>query len=403
MAKFYLFAIVVMPSICHSQTLIGQNQIRSSPTAEQLRRQDNIKDLVVKLTCRSSDGNLEWFSAGLVFDLESDSTALAVTARHSLEASNSCSIKAEFKWTGSSAFDVRQLDLASFNADLAMLSITINKDIASHLEEVGDDALGTGVILSPGSHVHAIGFPRGKNWAINMVAGIIEDIDGSTIAFQGSGAATGSSGGPLLDGQRRIVGLVLLGDTFFSEAISIEKLVDVLRSNGRAPRILFRRKTSRVPDFRDEGVVQSTPRSVPEGAIAEPTIQCDGDTLSPSQKSKNQLFILFYLDQVREATDRLPRQEMINALKADGNRVVSRCQISYPGPPPTYLSFMSQCAFGDGVSYINPAYEEVAEAIARDMKKWANLPVHRCFLSDQKNKTLVEFGGIDIVVSLLSK
>ena len=78
--------------------------------------------------------------------------------------------------------------------------------------------------------VFALGYPRERAWNLPVLADKIASITSSRIVFQSNYVQPGNSGGALLDGCGRIVGMVIETDPPEATAVRIESVLDAVRS-----------------------------------------------------------------------------------------------------------------------------------------------------------------------------
>jgi S1-C subfamily serine protease len=174
------------------------------------------------LRVRSIGCTSDRFGSGSAFVIDGDTL---VTNRHVAEGTRRLQLST---WDGRD-FEVRVGSISHLN-DLAILRI----------DETIEDTLTRGPSIQKGQTVHAVGYPLGGAWTLttgevyDIIDGAEYDETGDIIRMT-AGIQPGNSGGPLLDEEGRVVGVVFAIDTLsgLGLAISAERIDTLSRATTR--------------------------------------------------------------------------------------------------------------------------------------------------------------------------
>ena len=184
---------------------------------------DLAKSLVVMI-----DGNLNsepTQGAGIVFAVEDGWTYIA-TAYHLIRKGDAraTNLKVRFWQSQSESFPAEHYNEASYDYDLAVLRVKTPK------AEFDFNRLVDLNTLRKSQHVYAIGHPNGESpWNVTYLPGAITDIGTSRLKVESPSIKRGHSGGPLIDEQKMLVGMVLDTDGTTADILRIDRAAEILR------------------------------------------------------------------------------------------------------------------------------------------------------------------------------
>jgi tetratricopeptide (TPR) repeat protein len=170
-----------------------------------------------------------------------------VTARHVISRAvgdTATSIKVMFEprqgqWITAEPLDFRDTDL-----DIGAILVRLPAGLpAAQLKGIG---IAPASSLLRGVDVYPLGYPQGNRWRLSPRPDtLLEAVAGRpTVVFQSSSLQPGNSGGPLLDGCGRVLGLVTQDASQEGHAIPIQAVVDTVR-RWRFPPLLLELSASR--------------------------------------------------------------------------------------------------------------------------------------------------------------
>lgn len=131
--------------------------------------------------------------------------------------------------------------------DLAVLSVVGLEKAGISIGDLPWDALGTPTELKRGDEALAIGNPNGINWAVPVSPDAVSGISEVEIVFQSSFISAGNSGGGLLDGQAKILGMVIADQPPFGRAIRIDAILKRTTAWGLPAQLQVRQKNGVTP------------------------------------------------------------------------------------------------------------------------------------------------------------
>ncbi len=185
------------------------------------------KKQTVMISSRIGDTDL--VGAGVMFATANDRIYI-VTANHLLRdgsrEAKSSDVKVEFAWLSGEPFEPRILnhydDRALGIAVLTVPNFALTQAMAHNFRA---DRLGQPAELREGAPIWALGYPNGNKWELSPAADLIR-VDAITIRTRSPiGVGKGYSGGPLLDKDGKVVGIVQRE----SEGTRIDLVMDQLR------------------------------------------------------------------------------------------------------------------------------------------------------------------------------
>jgi hypothetical protein len=113
--------------------------------------------------------------------------------------------------------------------DLAVLAVDSAQQLGA---ELSFDRLGDADTVRRGDAVYALGNPGGAEWSVNATPDRVSRVQGTTIRFQSEFVRAGHSGGALLNESWDIVGMIQRDNPPQGEALSMARLLRVLREWG---------------------------------------------------------------------------------------------------------------------------------------------------------------------------
>jgi hypothetical protein len=192
MMKSVVLLLVIVSATCHAQ--ISDSAIE--------------KAMAVTVMIDSTIDGSPNIGAGVIFGLANDqvyiATANHLVRRYPLEATD---IKAEFRWLPGQPVPAKLLTNYDTALDLAVIVVEAPK---AHMSPArfSLDLLDDPLLVSHGSEVWTIGNPSGH--AYYATEGKIDQVEAINLKFRVAGlVGGGASGGPLVDRDGLIVGMVL--------------------------------------------------------------------------------------------------------------------------------------------------------------------------------------------------
>lgn len=126
----------------------------------------------------------------------------------------------------------RVLEHADRRLDLAVLAVTGERGQAASAEGVTLALLGAPGELRLGDALHAIGNPLGNAWHVNLSPYRYRSGDGDNFRFEALSIQRGHSGGGVFDQDWRLVGMVVRDEPPDGVALSIARILALLREWG---------------------------------------------------------------------------------------------------------------------------------------------------------------------------
>jgi hypothetical protein len=181
------------------------------------------------------EGRLEGdptFGAGLVVG-EQGSTLYVATANHVVRRGTGVAqdVRVRLRTVPGERLPARVLEDADQQLDLAVLAVPI-QGRPSASTGIAFGSLGSPRNLRRGDNVYAIGNPNGVEWGYNLTPYRYRDSDGDEFSFEALSIKNGHSGGGVFDDQWRLIGMTLRDQPPDGAALSIERIVGLLRKWG---------------------------------------------------------------------------------------------------------------------------------------------------------------------------
>jgi Trypsin-like peptidase domain/BON domain len=126
----------------------------------------------------------------------------------------------------------RVLEHADRRLDLAVLAVQGERGQPVSLDGITLGILGSPGELTLGDNLHAIGNPLGSAWQVNLNPFRYRRSDGDQFRFEALSIQPGHSGGGVFDQQWRLVGMVVQDEPPDGVALSIARIVALLKEWG---------------------------------------------------------------------------------------------------------------------------------------------------------------------------
>lgn len=189
--------------------------------------EEEIKPLIVMITSQFERGKI--IGAGIIFGVENDRLYIATAAhlvRH--EGQEVQEVQVQFRWLDKTV-KASLLKQVGRPLDLAVLSVTGLKGLGINVNALPFDRLGNAASLKRGDSVYSLGNPHGKKWSINVMPDKVSQREGDLLYFLSNFIGEGHSGGALLNDRWELVGMILSDHPPDGEAISIARILAILR------------------------------------------------------------------------------------------------------------------------------------------------------------------------------
>ncbi len=138
-------------------------------------------------------------------------------------------LKVRFYQRRRNPVDAEHWEDASFSNDLAVIRARVT-GLSFDLNRLGNPQT-----AKKGDFVYAIGQPADDLWGVTYQPGSISDVGSVWIKLQSAYVENGHSGGPLIDQQGRILGLIKQTGGSTPQALRIDRALDVLRLDLKLP------------------------------------------------------------------------------------------------------------------------------------------------------------------------
>ena len=180
-------------------------------------------------------------------------------------------LKVRFYQRRRNPVDAEHWEDASFSNDLAVIRARVT-GLSFDLNRLGNPQT-----AKKGDFVYAIGQPADDLWGVTYQPGSISDVGSVWIKLQSAYVENGHSGGPLIDQQGRILGLIKQTGGSTPQALRIDRALDVLRLDLKLPVQL---------EIGDAPTVSPKPgeaRKNPRGRITPIAEMCAGRFVVPAE------------------------------------------------------------------------------------------------------------------------
>jgi hypothetical protein len=182
-----------------------------------------MEDLIVVV--RSHVLNEDRIGTGIIFGASSDRLYI-FTANHNVRAgaNDAESVSVQLKWLPDEHLKATLLQNSDAALDVAVLTVQApDSTPILHYDVLGDPSS-----LQPGDDVYSLGHPNGNLWQTNMKPDSVSSTKFDSIYFQSNFIGPGQSGGALLDGNHRLVGMILKDEPPHGEARSVDRVLQWL-------------------------------------------------------------------------------------------------------------------------------------------------------------------------------
>jgi hypothetical protein len=205
----------------------------TSPAAAQQSSavDDRALDLVVMITGELAGEPTA--GAGIVFGGK-DGQLFIVTANHVVRRARHAagSLQVQFRTLRDMPLSARLTSHFDSELDLAVLAVDGADRRGLDICDFPRTLLGHPDSLVRGAEVYPVGHPNGVEWAAPVAADRLAEVRGDLLTFQSVFIARGHSGGALLTGDGRLVGLIREDQPPFGRALHMGKVIEVLRGWG---------------------------------------------------------------------------------------------------------------------------------------------------------------------------
>jgi len=188
---------------------------------------EEIKDLVVMITCQTREQQTEGTGAGIIFGADNERLYIATAEHVAFRCEQSGKeLHIEFKWQEKKV-KANLLKHAGRPLDLAVLSVPKLKELGKQVNSLPFDRLGSSDALKRGDAVYSLGNHR-RAWTVNVTPDRISQREGDLIYFESNFIGEGHSGGALLNDRWELVGMLISDQPPVGEAISIGRILAML-------------------------------------------------------------------------------------------------------------------------------------------------------------------------------
>ena len=221
--KLFLFFLVFN---IHSPIAIAQNSQNFNFDKEF----EKTAPLIVMISAEF--GDVPEFGAGIVFGGEKDHilviTVYHILHRGEIQAKN---IQVKFRFYPNKYVEA---SLLKYNKemDIAVLNIENLPKYGIDFCRFSFDRMGKFDSIKRGDEVFPVGNPNGVSWAMPVEPDKIAQVNNNEIIFQSSFISSGHSGGGLIDGKAKIIGLITVDQPPFGKAIKISSVLEQVKTPG---------------------------------------------------------------------------------------------------------------------------------------------------------------------------
>jgi Trypsin-like peptidase domain/Regulator of chromosome condensation (RCC1) repeat len=181
-------------------------------TAEDLRNRTHTENLTVMVRASFAESDIPEYGTGIVVGRKL-STLYILTAAHVIRKPGlglARAIDVGFRWLNPRN-DVTNTVRASFyraEDDVAVISVELSARNSPAEDSLLFAALGDPARLEHEEGVRPLGYPRGNAWSTCLSPDSFDKLTGNTIEFESKCIQPGHSGGPLVDEDWKIIGMV---------------------------------------------------------------------------------------------------------------------------------------------------------------------------------------------------
>jgi alpha-tubulin suppressor-like RCC1 family protein len=192
---------------------------------------EDIMRLLVRIDAKLADRDS--FGAGIIFGAENDQIYI-VTANHVVRDGNQPSHDLQVEFRGLRGKPVPAVLASHFDVgeDLAVLTVPNAKMHGVDVNALPFDRVGDPAVLTRGDPVFLAGHPQGVPWSLSVTPDGFIEADGEWLRFESKSLYPGHSGGALLNFHLEIVGLLRSDQQPNGEALSITKVLGMLKEWG---------------------------------------------------------------------------------------------------------------------------------------------------------------------------
>jgi alpha-tubulin suppressor-like RCC1 family protein len=196
---------------------------------------EDVKRLIVRIdsTFPDKDG----FGAGIVLGLDNDQVYI-VTANHVVREGESAAIKIKVQFRGHKEQVAGQLGAHyDIDQDLAVVTVSGARALGIDGGAFPFDRIGDPTVLIQGEPVFLAGHPQGVPWSVTVTPDAFIEPDEASLRFESKSLFPGHSGGALLNFRLEIIGLLRSDQQPNGDALSIVKVVALLKEWGYPVRL----------------------------------------------------------------------------------------------------------------------------------------------------------------------
>jgi hypothetical protein len=186
--------------------------------------EESIKQLVVMVEAKRA--GVEHLGSGIIFGMGPDRLYI-VTADHVVRPRRQEpeEVYIRYRWGPDERVKAQLLESRDAALDVAVLSVSGLKDLASRYEGLPFDRLGDPDALRRGDALYLLGHPGGRPWRMNTSAERLVETRDHRLEFESNVIAVGHSGGALLNRMMDLVGMLRSDTPPYGEAVSISTIL----------------------------------------------------------------------------------------------------------------------------------------------------------------------------------
>ena len=192
---------------------------------------EDIKRLIVRIEAQF--GDRPSYGAGMVFGMENDQVYI-VTANHVVRDGDrqGQGVNVEFRGLRGKLLPAKLASRFDASHDLAVLAVADAKALGIDRNTFPFDRLGDPAGLTPGAPVFLAGHPNDVRWSLSVTPDGFVEADEEWLRFESKSLFPGHSGGALLNFRLEIVGMLKSDKQPYGEALTIAKVVSLLKGWG---------------------------------------------------------------------------------------------------------------------------------------------------------------------------